>query len=119
MTKHFTIEEARCNHCGALPPMVTIEKTAEWLERIRVVLGNQPMHINSWYRCPVWNARVGGVSDSEHLKGYAVDFTVKGLTPRQVQAKLRPLVGTLIGGLGCYKGFTHVDRRQGKAIWNG
>ncbi len=33
-----------------------------------------PLTINSGYRCPALNAKVGGVSTSQHLKGEAADI---------------------------------------------
>lgn len=34
----------------------------------------KPMHVNSGYRCPELNARVGGVPTSQHLGGEASDI---------------------------------------------
>jgi uncharacterized protein YcbK (DUF882 family) len=123
ITENFWWHEARCNHCGGLPDnLESIIKTARFMEEVREYLGNQPMKVNSWYRCPEWNTTVGGASDSYHMKGQAVDFTIKTMTPRQVQAKLRKIWGAsgIVKGLGAYKGFTHVDRRAGTpAKWNG
>lgn len=36
---------------------------------------NIPIRINSSYRDPVHNKLVGGVDNSQHLKGHAIDFT--------------------------------------------
>ena len=47
--------------------------TSQRLEAIRAALG-QPMHINSGYRCAELNRAVGGVPESAHLSGHAVDF---------------------------------------------
>lgn len=52
--------------------------TAQRLEAIRVCLNNQPMRINSGYRCEALNRAVGGVSNSAHLTGHAVDFVCPG-----------------------------------------
>ena len=38
---------------------------------------NQPVTINSGYRCPTHNRNVGGVSNSRHTKGEAADIVVK------------------------------------------
>lgn len=122
ITEHFTWGEAACNHCGWLAPRSVVIATADWLEEIRTLLGDQPMHVHSWCRCEAWNRRVGGAAESQHLRGTAVDFTLKHRTPRQVQAILRRHwgEGKLIRGLGQYAGFTHVDRREGAAaIWRG
>ena len=53
------------------------------LQPIRDKIG-KPMIISSGYRNSQVNKLVGGSPTSEHLKGMAVDFTVKGMTVSQV-----------------------------------
>lgn len=125
ITEHFTWEEARCR-CGACDgwggPAIEAEirRTAEWAEEVRLALGSVPMRVNSWYRCPAWNRHVGGVPNSQHLRGKAIDFSVKTLSPATVQKSLRPRWPELVKGLGSYAGFTHIDRRDGEpARWRG
>ena len=36
---------------------------------------DKPIHINSGYRSPVVNKKVGGVATSQHIKGEAADIT--------------------------------------------
>lgn len=76
--------------------------------------------INSGYRTPQYNARVGGVTDSQHCYGTAADISVRGQTPAAVAAYARQLMPDW-GGVGVYsqKGFTHIDVREAKADWNG
>lgn len=38
-------------------------------------LWKNPITINSGYRCPSLNRKVGGVSNSHHMQGYAADIT--------------------------------------------
>lgn len=40
----------------------------------------KPMIITSGYRCPALNKAVNGVSNSQHLKGQAVDFHINGMS---------------------------------------
>lgn len=47
------------------------------MEQVRAVLG-YPITISSGYRSPAVNKAVGGVATSDHVKGYAVDFTCPG-----------------------------------------
>ena len=44
-----------------------------FLDPIREAWG-KPIYINSGYRCPALNKAVGGVKNSSHLIGYAVDI---------------------------------------------
>lgn len=76
--------------------------------------------INSGYRTPQYNAKVGGVTDSQHCYGTAADIVVRGKTPAQVAAYARQLMPDW-GGVGVYakKGFTHIDVREAKADWTG
>jgi hypothetical protein len=60
---------------------------ANRLEEVRRVLG-VPIHISSGYRCPNLNKLVGGAKASAHMDGWAVDIQCKGLTPKQVCAKV-------------------------------
>lgn len=120
-TPNFTWDECRCSHCGGLPEnLEAVVNAARMMEKVREILGNQPVRVNSWYRCREHNRAIGGASDSQHLYGRAIDFTVKSLTPRQVQARLRRHLGTVVRGLGAYRGFSHADNRPGEvATWSG
>jgi phytoene dehydrogenase-like protein len=51
------------------------------MEKVREILGNVAITINSGYRSPDVNRKVGGTSNSSHTYGYAVDFTAYGHTP--------------------------------------
>ena len=53
------------------------------LQPIRNKLG-KPMIITSGYRCEELNNKIGGVKNSQHTKGQAVDFKVKGMTAKEV-----------------------------------
>jgi len=64
------------------------------------------VYVNSGYRDPKYNARVGGVPNSQHLYGKAADIHVPGIKPSVVQSYARSLHA---GGVGSYSTFTHVD----------
>lgn len=53
------------------------------LQPIRDKIG-KPMIITSGYRCQQVNKLVGGAVNSQHTKGQAADFTIKGMTPAQI-----------------------------------
>ena len=96
LTEHFTLEEfTRSNIASRLridnrvpdELMANIQLTANKLELVRKVLGF-PIRITSGYRCPLLNARVGGVSTSAHTKGLAVDFHCAYGTPKEICQRL-------------------------------
>jgi len=100
-----------------------IIKLASQLQFLRDYTG-RPITINSAYRCPEHNAKVGGSKTSQHLLGKAADITIQSLKPAEVYALIEDLIDMghmLQGGLGLYeeKGFVHMDIRKTKARWNG
>ena len=50
-----------------------LNKLADYLDVIREKVG-KPILISSGFRCPVLNKAVGGVANSQHLKGLAADL---------------------------------------------
>ena len=58
------------------------------LQPIRNLL-QKPMIISSGFRCPELNKLVGGVSNSQHLEGKAVDFTVPNETVAGIIFKIQ------------------------------
>lgn len=86
LTAHFDLDEfTRSNTATAkgidnTPPPDVVRRlwsTAGHMEMIRALLGH-PINIHSGYRCEALNKAVGGVGNSAHLTGYAVDFTCPG-----------------------------------------
>jgi len=92
-------------------------RIAEALEEIRMLLGNRPIEIVSWYRDPATNLRVGGTKNSRHLTGDGVNFIVDGLPPDEVYAKLDDWWGAR-GGLASASQFVHIDARGYRARWH-
>ncbi|NET39833.1 MAG: DUF882 domain-containing protein, partial [Cyanothece sp. SIO1E1] len=117
---HFTWAEATKN--GARIPankevVDGIIKIAGVMEEVRTFMGDRSIKINSWYRDPATNRRVGGASKSRHLSGDAVDFVVDGIGTFDVYKKLEPWWGDK-GGLASSSRFTHIDARGYKARWS-
>lgn len=80
LVKNFKPEEFRCP-CGKCTGYPDRMKQVE-LNHIQTIRDHygKPMKITSGLRCKVENKRVGGVSNSGHLTGYAVDFYMDGVT---------------------------------------
>ncbi|MDJ0707170.1 MAG: D-Ala-D-Ala carboxypeptidase family metallohydrolase [Leptolyngbyaceae cyanobacterium MO_188.B28] len=117
---HFTWAEATKN--GSRIPVnknvvYGIIRIARVMEEVRKILGNRPISVNSWYRDPVTNRRVGGASRSRHLTGDAVDFVVAGIHPYDVYERLSPWWGSR-GGLASARVFTHIDARGHYVRWS-
>jgi uncharacterized protein YcbK (DUF882 family) len=123
MTKNFKLKEFECK-CGCDMPLEVYEniiKLASQLQFLRDYTG-RPITINSAYRCPEHNAKVGGSKTSQHLLGKAADITIQSLKPAEVYALIEQLIDMghmLQGGLGLYDTFVHYDIRKTKARWNG
>ena len=70
---------------------------------------------NSAYRTPEYNAKVGGVPNSQHVFGKATDTVCRGGSPLEV-AMTAEAWG--MGGIGLYPTFTHIDTREKKSRWD-
>lgn len=79
------------------------------LDRIRMHY-NAPVIINSGYRTPSWNSKVGGAPNSYHCKGMAADIVVKGHSSQEVAKYADSIMEQ--GGIIRYTSFTHIDVRE-------
>lgn len=106
---HFKGAEMACKD-GAKEYMYAPE-LMRILESIREHF-NKPVIINSGYRTPEWNTKVGGAKNSYHVKGMAADIVVKGVSPKQVTEYASAIMQN--GGVIQYTNFTHIDVRSKK-----
>ena len=58
--------------------IANLKRVCSWLEVLRERYG-KPIIINSGYRSPQLNKKIGGVPTSNHLTGYAVDIRVENM----------------------------------------
>lgn len=73
---HFSPSEFRCRcGCGAGIEQMDPELLS-MLDKAREIAGI-PFVLSSAFRCPEHNRTVGGVSNSAHVRGYAVDIRCK------------------------------------------
>ena len=93
--KYWSREEFRCQcggkYCNGFPAEPD-EKLVRLAENVREHFG-KPGHRSSGLRCSQWNAIQGGVSNSKHLYGKALDFRIDGKTSAQVLAYVNTLSG--------------------------
>ena len=110
--RYFEMKEFACKCCGQLPPSAEQNLQAlvdHVLDPARERLG-MPITVNSGYRCPAHNKAVGGVKNSQHLKGEAADITCAD------NKKLAEIIEQLdnFDQLIVYPTFLHVSyKRQG------
>ena len=121
ITTNFSLEEFKCKDGSDIPndALLNIVQLAKQLQVLRDYL-DKPIQINSGYRSPKYNKKIGGVKNSQHIKGKASDITVKGMTPKEVALVIEGLIekGKMLqGGLGVYSTFVHYDIRGTKARW--
>ena len=90
MTPHFTLAElTRTDHrtldnTPDAAALANLQRLAEFLERVREVLGGKPVMVNSAYRSKAVNDAVGSSDRSQHRLGLAADFRVPGMSPQEV-----------------------------------
>jgi uncharacterized protein YcbK (DUF882 family) len=121
LTKNFSLEEFKCKDGSDIPNNVlsNITELAKNLQVLRDAL-NKSISITSGYRSPKYNAKIGGVKNSQHVKGTASDIQIKGMTPKEVALVIEGLIESgkmKQGGIGVYPNFTHYDCRGVKARW--
>lgn len=115
LSTHFKVKEFACK--DGSDAVLVAPRLVMVLQTIRDHFGTA-VTINSGYRTPQYNAKVGGVAHSQHCYGTAADITVKGQTPAAVAAYARELMPDW-GGVGVYDSFCHIDVREAKADWKG
>ena len=109
-SRYFKPKELASKGDGSL--LVDFEALAR-LEYLRQLIG-KPLYINSAYRDPIHNARVGGAPMSMHKFGKAFDISIKNVDKFELE-RLAKQVG--FTGFGYYNTFLHVD--TGRARWWG
>ena len=89
--RYFTRAEFRCpcGRCGGFPADPA-EKLVRLADQVREHFG-APALPSSGVRCPEHNKEVGGVWNSYHLAGKALDFRIQGRSAAEVLAFVRTL----------------------------
>ena len=121
ITENFSLNEFNSKDGTKMPADVK-ENIKQLAVNLQVIRDNAEcaIHINSAYRSPSHNKRIGGVSNSKHIFGLASDLTSRNHTPNELYQLIEELIndGKISeGGLGLYKSFVHYDIRGTKARW--
>lgn len=85
------------------------------LEELSKQLG-KTFKINSAYRTPPYNARIGGAGNSMHTHGRAFDIDLGSIG--NLQQFVQAAVKCGFVGFGLYNTFIHIDTGTGR-VWNG
>jgi putative chitinase len=90
LSEHFTLEELthtdhrEFDNTPNDEEMANLVRLAEFMEKVKEVLGGRPIIVNSAFRSAEVNRAVGSSDRSQHRRGTACDFRVPGMTPDQV-----------------------------------
>ena len=115
LTKNFDREEFMCK-CGHCDGGRMDDKFMSKLQALRDLYG-KPMMITSGFRCATHNKSIGGVTDSKHMKGIAVDIAMSSAEARYTLIALAIQFG--FTGIGIDHGFIHLDTRvEGRRLWS-
>lgn len=99
--QNFTPYELSSNGDGSI--LVNHDALAK-LQRLREKVG--PLIINSAYRDPIYNARIGGAPRSMHKEGRAFDISLRNHDRTEL---LQAALSVGFAGVGKYQTFLHVD----------
>ena len=105
ITPHFTWHEALWLPSWRVYADPTSEEAkniidmAQRMERVRSVFG-APIHVHCWLRPGDYNRFVGGVKDSQHILGKAVDFHVQGFEGEEGCQLIREMLMTKLDTYG-------------------
>jgi hypothetical protein len=90
LSPHFSLDELTHTDHRELEnipneqELANLKRLAEFLERVKTVLGGKPIMVNSAFRSKVVNDAVGSKDTSQHRVGCAADLRVPGMTPDEV-----------------------------------
>ena len=114
--KYFKMSEFECRDGCPMPASAreNIEALVEAvLDPARERFG-KPITVNSGYRCPRHNAAVGGVPNSQHMRGEAADVSAGSAQASREVGKIIEQLGKF-DQLIYYPTFVHVSwKRIGK-----
>lgn len=116
---HLLWSELACHDGTEYPREWRLDRAvalAATFEHVRDLLGGVPIVILSGYRTAAYNATLeGSAAKSQHVEGRAIDIWHPTMTPRGVYNVLtrefREGTLPLLGGIGLYKTFVHIDVR--------
>ncbi len=114
--KYFKMEEFQCK-CGKCPKKDISLEFQGLMDQLRTLM-NRPIKITSGIRCAEHNKAVGGVPNSQHVQGIAVDISTVGYKSDEKYNLVKHALDLGFGGVGIATDFIHLDiRKVNKAVW--
>lgn len=128
VSRHLKIKEIECKcGCGFGTKKGDFDVIiADCFEEIRLKVHEKvgietAIHVNSGCRCDSHNENIGGVPNSRHKLGHALDLRCpKGIDYMDFHKICSDVIGKF-GGVGCYpaKNFVHIDFGRTAKRWHG
>ena len=119
-SEHFSEAELCCHGTNCCANRNGVKQALlDGLEALRAIVG-VPITVDDAYRCPIHNAAVGGVPNSEHEQGIAADIKIAGMTPAEMYRAALQVPAFSDGGIGVSEsesGYVHIDCRPHVARW--
>jgi uncharacterized protein YcbK (DUF882 family) len=90
LSEHFSLDELTHTDHRELEntpneqELANLKRLAEFLEKVKSVLGGKPIMVNSAFRSKAVNDAVGSKDTSQHRVGCAADIRVPSMTPDEV-----------------------------------
>lgn len=99
------------------PPKDVVEKLEMLckmvLQPLREHFGTA-IKVNSGYRCPELNLRIGGVMTSQHLKGEAADIAIGGISTLEICEAVKKLDLDFDQCIEEYGSWVHISYKKGR-----
>lgn len=112
LTKNFSVDEFRCPCCGRAD--MDLDFIAK-LQELRDFIGKALfVSKGGGFRCPDYNAFIGGAEFSQHMKGLAADVGIGSGAHRYEIVSAATRLG--FTGIGVAKTFVHVDTRSSAPV---
>lgn len=115
LSPHFSLAEIKSHDGQKLPKRfwAGAQRQAFRMERYRHAKGDRPITFLDWYRSPAENARVGGATASQHMRGTATDMTFDPGTATKIWKAGG--IGWAGPGIG-HGAILHTDSRPGPGL---
>lgn len=128
VSTHFTLQELTVSQEAARSGLKNVPNEAQ-TDALRLLCAKvleplrervkRPIVVSSGFRSVSVNRRIGGSATSQHCKGEAVDFTVPGMTVKEVCELMRAMrlpFDQLIDEFGAWVHVSHSSTRAQRMV---